>query len=74
MLPKQRQRAKAKKWRGGEKRGMDLIALINPGVVALSTTAAATPLFSRVAPKLGLTDVPDTCKRHSGKMPPRAVL
>ena len=48
---------------------MDLITHINPGIVALSTTAAATPLFSRVAPRLGLTDVPDWRKRHSGKVP-----
>ena len=54
---------------GWEKHGMDLIAHINPGVVALSTTAAATPLFSRVAPRLGLTDVPDWRKRHSGEVP-----
>lgn len=48
---------------------MDLTAHINSGAVALSTAAVATPLFSRVAPRLGLTDVPDGRKRHSGKVP-----
>ena len=48
---------------------MDVTAHINAGVVALSTVAAATPLFSRVAPRLGLTDVPDGRKRHSGEVP-----
>jgi UDP-GlcNAc:undecaprenyl-phosphate GlcNAc-1-phosphate transferase len=48
---------------------MDVYVDMVLGAVALVVTAAATPLLSRAAPRLGLLDIPDERKRHAGNVP-----